>query len=349
MNVKRTTRSSRLLGVLSGFQRVLIITHDNPDPDAIASGWAIRWLVEAKLGLQARVYAGGGIVRAENRHMVHLLKPPIELVDTIDVTADSAAILVDCEFASENHLLAKSSARPVAVIDHHSIRGRLRRLAFRDIRPNVAAAASIASSYLREQELDLDRNLATALLYAIRTETRGGESYHSRLDRQTVSWLTDIADPTRLAEIEHAPLPREYFSDLVLALQTTFCYDGAALCFLPKAQGPEIIGEVADLLVRCEGIRQVLCAAGVGDDLFLSVRSEDDQGDASQLVRETVAGLGQGGGHQHRAGGKIVLRDCPFTGEDLLDELRNRWLTACHVDRQRGTRLVAKREIVKNL
>jgi nanoRNase/pAp phosphatase (c-di-AMP/oligoRNAs hydrolase) len=349
MNVKRTTRSSRLLGVLSGFQRVLIITHDNPDPDAIASGWAIRWLIEAKLGIQARVYAGGGIVRAENRHMMHLLRPPIELVDTIDVTEDSAAILVDCEYAADNHLLAKSSARPVAVIDHHTIRGRLQRLAFRDIRPNVAAAASIVSSYLREQDLQLEKNLATALLYAIRTETRGGESRHSRLDRQTVAWLSDIADPTRLAEIEHAPLPRAYFSDLVLALQTTFCYDGAALCFLPQAQGPEIIGEVADLLVRCEGIHQVLCAAGVGEDLFLSVRTENNLDDAAQLVRKTIAGLGQGGGHQHRAGGKIVRRNCGLTGEDLLDELRNRWLNACHVDRQRGTRLVPKREIVKNL
>ncbi len=349
MNAKRTTRSSRLLGILSDFDRVLVITHDNPDPDAIASGWAIRWMVESKLGIPTRLYAGGGIVRAENRHMVQLLKPPIELVDTIDITKDTAAILVDCEFTAENHLLAKSSARPVAVIDHHTVRGRLRRLAFRDVRPNVAAAASIATSYIREQGLELEKNLATALLYAIRTETRGGESYHSRLDRQTVSWLTNIADPTCLAEIEHAPLPREYFSDLVLALQTTFCYDGAALCFLPKAQGPEIIGEVADLLVRCEGIQQVLCAAVVGNDLFLSVRTESDQEDASQLVRDTIAGIGQGGGHEHRAGGKIVISNCGFCGDDLLDELRNRWLAACHVDRQRGTRLVAKREIVKNL
>ena len=65
---------------------------------------------------------------------------------------------------------------------------------------------------------------------------------------------------------------------------------GRKLCFLPKAQGPEIIGEVADLLVRCEGTHQVLCAAVVGNDLFLSVRTEDDQGDASQLVRDTIAG-----------------------------------------------------------
>jgi nanoRNase/pAp phosphatase (c-di-AMP/oligoRNAs hydrolase) len=281
--------------------------------------------------------------------MVQLLKPPIELVDALDVSPRTAAVLVDCEFAADNHLLAKSSLRPVAVIDHHTVRGRLPRLAFRDIRPNVAAAASIATSYLREQGLHLDTYLATALLYAIRTETSGGESHHSRLDRQTVSWLSDVADPTLLAEIEHAPLAREYYSDLVLALQTTFSYNGTALCFLPQAQGPDIIGEVADLLVRCEGINRVLCVAGVGNELFMSVRTAHGEGNAADLVRETISGLGQGGGHKHRAGGKIVVPDCPFNGDELQDELRNRWLAACHVERLRGTRLVPKREIVKNL
>ena len=349
MKTKRTMRSSRLLDVLSDFDSVLVITHDNPDPDAIASGWAIRWLIETKLGLPARLIGGGGIVRAENRHMVQLLKPPIELVDAIDVSEHAAAVLVDCEFAAENHLLAKSSLRPVAVIDHHIVRGHLPKLAFRDIRPNVAAAASIATSYLREQSLKLEKNLATALLYAIRTETSGGESRHSRLDRQIVSWLSDVADPAQLAEIENAPLAREYFSDLVLALQTTFSYNGTALCFLPRAQGPDIIGEVADLLVRCEGIKRVLCAAGVGNDLFLSVRTAHGEGNAADLVRKTISGLGQGGGHEHRAGGKIVVHDCPFSGDELQDELRNRWLAACCVERLRGTRLVPKREIVKNL
>jgi nanoRNase/pAp phosphatase (c-di-AMP/oligoRNAs hydrolase) len=345
----RTRRSSRLLGVLSDFKSVLIITHDNPDPDAIASGWAVQWLVQSKLGIRTRLIGGGGIVRAENRQMVQLLQPPIELLDTVEVSEDTAAVLVDCEYAADNHLLSNSSVRPVAVVDHHPGSGRRKPLSFRDIRTNAAASASIAASYLREQDLTPDAKLATALLYAIRTETRGGESRHSRLDRQIVMWLSDFADPAQLAEIESAPLARAYFSDLVLALQTTFSYNGAALCFLPQAQGAEIIGEVADLLVRCEDIKQVMCAAIVGDNLLLSVRTKRGSGNAAQLVRDTIAGLGQGGGHECRAGGKIGLSACPYNGEDLHDQLRNRWLAACCVDRQRGKRLVPKREIVKNL
>jgi nanoRNase/pAp phosphatase (c-di-AMP/oligoRNAs hydrolase) len=347
--VKRTTRSSRLLEVLREFESSLIITHDNPDPDAIASGWALVSLVREKLGQPARLVGGGGIVRAENRHMVRLLQPPIELLDNVQVVGKTAAVLVDCDLAAGNHLLASSALRPVAVIDHHLSHGPRQRVRFRDVRPHVAASASIVASYLREQGLAIDWKLATALLYAIRTETLGGETHYSRLDKQILAWLSERADPKTLAEIESAPLSGEYFSDLVLALQSTFVYDDAALCFLPKAQGAEIIGEVADLLIRHVDVKRVLCAALIGEDLLLSVRTERGSGDASELVRRTLENLGQGGGHQHRAGGKINRNRCTCPPDGLCDELRNRWLNACQVDRQRGTRLVAKREIVRNL
>ena len=73
----RQTRSDRLLGILSDYKQVLIVGHDNPDPDAIAAGWALFELVAEKLAKPVDLVAGGGIVRAENRHMVELLGPPI--------------------------------------------------------------------------------------------------------------------------------------------------------------------------------------------------------------------------------------------------------------------------------
>lgn len=348
MSTRRTTRSTRLLDILAEFDSVLLITHDNPDPDAIAAGWGLAWLVRNKLGKPCRLVGGGGIVRAENRQMVRLLEPPIELVDSVHSTDKTAAILVDCDLLAGNHLLSSSDLRAVGVIDHHLAVGRRPRVRFSDVRPHMAASASIVASYLREQGLQPEAKLATALLYAIRTETQGGETRHSRLDRQIVSWLSERADPAILAEIENAPLGPTYFADLVLALQGTFVYGEAALCFLPQAQGAEIVGEVADLLIRCTGLHKVLCAATVEGDLLLSVRTERGYGNAAELVRQTLEGLGQGGGHQQRAGGKITV-EAPATAEELYDFLRNRWLIACQVDRQRGTRLIPRREIVRNL
>ena len=344
-----TRRSTRLLNALDGYERVLVVTHDNPDPDAIASGWGLCWLIREKLGKPTRLIGGGAIVRAENRHMVKLLVPPIELVDEIEVDECTATVLVDCSSTMSNHLLCDCRLQPIAVIDHHQVHGPRHRSAFRDIRPRVAASVTIVASYLKDEHVEPPSDLATAMLYGIQTETQGSETHYTPIDRRIVTWLIKFADPGKLAEIENAPLTREYFSDLVLALQSTFAYDEAAICFLPRAEGPETVGEVADLLSRCEGIQKVLCGAVVADELFISVRTGRGAGNAAELVHTMLDGLGLGGGHEHRAGGKIRLALCSLTGDQLTDELRNRWLSACGSDRQRGTRLVARREIVKNL
>jgi nanoRNase/pAp phosphatase (c-di-AMP/oligoRNAs hydrolase) len=298
---------------------------------------------------KVRLVGGGAILRAENRHMVKLLEPPLELVNDLAVQPGTAVVLVDCGVKAENYLNLKGQATIVAAIDHHQSSAR-HVLPFEDIRPSVAASATIAASYLRQQQLLPNTMLATALLYALRTETRGCQTYYSGTDRAILLWLTRLADPQLLAEIEDAPLPLAYYSDLALALQNVFTYDGVAFCLLPQAQCAEIVGEVADLLIRCEPTHRVFCGAVVDDDIVVSVRTDAQGGNATELLRRTLAGLGRSGGHSNRAGGKISGQ-CSGDrfSEGLPEELRRRWLEACGVERQRGTRLVPRREIVKHL
>lgn len=346
----RNVRSNRFLKVLDRYEQVLVVTHDNPDPDAIAAGWAISWLIQERLAKRTRLIGGGDVVRAENRQMLRLLRPPIDLVRSIKCPPKTAVVLVDTGPGSENHLFTGHHVRPVAVIDHHLPHGPWRRLPYQDIRPGVAASATIAASYLREQRLVPSAELATALLYGVRTETSGAETHHTRLDRSVVRWLSERADPTRLAEIVNAPLSQAYFGDLVLALQSTLNYEGTALCLLPRASGPEIVGEVADLLIRCESIRRVLCGAVVHGDLVLSARTARGDEDATALLKATLEGIGQGGGHPHRAGGKISCKGETDKLEALIrGGLRTRWLAACGVSNADGQPLIPRHEIVKHL
>lgn len=350
MQASPRLHSSRFLKALQGYQRFLVVMHDNPDPDAIATAWAIGALIESKFSQSARLIGGGAIVRAENRHMVDLLRPPIQLVNCIEVPADSATVLVDCSFGTTNQLLTRADVHPVAVIDHHE-NGLRHGTPFVDIRPSVAASSTIAASYLREQGVEPGVRLATALVYAIHTETHGNETHYSKLDRSILLWLTERFDPAPIAEIENAPLPRSYFGELALAMQSTYVYQDVALCLLPRATGAEIVGEVADLLIRGEGIRRVLCAAVVQNDVILSARTERDAENAAKLIAQALQGLGGSGGHAHRAGGKIVgiAREGKVTGV-LRDDLRRRWLAACGMKPEvSGTRLVPAREIVDNL
>jgi nanoRNase/pAp phosphatase (c-di-AMP/oligoRNAs hydrolase) len=347
MMAVRTKRSERFLEAVAG-QPVAIVLHDNPDPDAIASGWALAVLVRRMREQPVRLLGRGAIVRAENVHMVRRLQPPLELVD--ELPHDHHIVLVDCVPTGRNHLLDDSQAWPVAVIDHHEPTATPFRVAYRDIRPRVVATATIAATYLREQGLTPERNLATALLFAMHTEIVGQETVVTPTDRSVFKWLGGLADHALVAEIEGAPLSREYFADLLLALENVFLYDGAAVCFLPRASGAEIVGEVADMVLRCAGVQKVLCGAAIGGAVILSVRTTLDGGDATELLYATLDGVGHGGGHEHRAGGKVPLDGTQTTApETLYAGLKERWLSACRVDQQRGSRLVRKQAILENL
>jgi nanoRNase/pAp phosphatase (c-di-AMP/oligoRNAs hydrolase) len=343
-----TKRSDRHLSTLSG-KRAVILTHDNPDPDAIAAGWALVVMLRRVLGQTSRLVGRGAIVRAENLHMIRLLDPPLELVDEIP-NDDAAYVLVDCIPTASNHPLKEKGAWPTAVVDHHEPNGTRFRVPFRDVRPRVAATAAITAGYLREQSLEPAPELATAMLYAMRTEITAEQRSMTPLDRRIISWLSTLADHGKLAEISGAPLSRGYFSDLLLALENVFLYEDAAVCILPSASGTEIVGEVADLLIRCEGIHKVLCSAAVGNDIVLSGRTTLDGGNVVALLSATLHGFGHCGGHQHRAGGKLPGGNRDRKLAELLQKtIKERWLAACHVDSERGSRLVRKQAILENL
>ncbi len=112
-------RSGKLLDMLADYVRFVVVTHDNPDPDAIATGWGVCVLIEECLGRPVEFVAGGAITRAENRQLVELLSPPIELVEDLSCDRATAVILVDCGLGTNNHLVTRQGIQPVAVIDHH--------------------------------------------------------------------------------------------------------------------------------------------------------------------------------------------------------------------------------------
>src|SRR5262245_22942662 len=150
MIATRARRSEALISTLSDYPGVAVVTHDNPDPDAIASGWALWFLVQEKLHKPVRLIGGGAIVRAENLQMVRLLQPPLELMESFE-DEGCAVILVDSLPTAGNHLLEDQPMRAIAVIDHHQVDGNRFRVRFRDIRPRAVATASIVTAYLRDQ------------------------------------------------------------------------------------------------------------------------------------------------------------------------------------------------------
>ena len=82
---------------------------------------------------------------------------PVEWDEEENVTAvllegdDEEAYYIESNTQGDR-LLEHVDAKPTAVIDHHTTHGPRYRIRFRDIRPKMAATATIASLYLKEQE-----------------------------------------------------------------------------------------------------------------------------------------------------------------------------------------------------
>ncbi|MBO06913.1 MAG: hypothetical protein CL478_01335, partial [Acidobacteria bacterium] len=164
-------RVENLAAAFDGCKHALILTHDNPDPDALASAFALANALSHLTGIDCEVGYAGIIGRAENRAMLHeLALAPIRIQGDALERFDALA-LVDTQPGFGNNSLPDGRL-PNAVIDHHPRRQNLDDLAFVDVRDGYGATATIVYEYAQVGGFPLPTNILTALFYAIKSETQ---------------------------------------------------------------------------------------------------------------------------------------------------------------------------------
>src|SRR5438874_3310320 len=137
-DLTRRIRSERLLATLAPFARVVVVSHVNPDPDSLGSMLGIQALVEAtQPGKLVILTVDGMIARSENRAMVELLRIPLVPVETVNMDAGTAVVMVDTQPHTGRRF--SEAAMPHVVIDHHETGGVLDGVLFSDIRTHLGA------------------------------------------------------------------------------------------------------------------------------------------------------------------------------------------------------------------
>ena len=296
-----------LHAALAGANQVLILPHTNPDPDAIASAVALRALLVHRFNLDVRVGYRGIIGRAENRALVRYLGQPLRQVRLRDIQTAAAVVLVDTQPGAGN-CAAPPAAAVRAVIDHHPARGDAPRDAFVDLRPTTGATASIVTEYLRAADFPLSRPLATALFYGIKSDTLGLIRDTSAADIAAYLYLQPQVDPVALMAIEQAPVPVTYFRQLNAAIQAAHIYEDMVIVNLGRLVYPDLAAELADWLLRLEGMQWSLCLGEYERMVVFSLRTRHVQGGAGQVAQAVVEGIGSAGGHGMVAGGQVPVR-----------------------------------------
>jgi nanoRNase/pAp phosphatase (c-di-AMP/oligoRNAs hydrolase) len=71
---------------------------------------------------------------------------------------------------------------------------------------------------------------------------------------------------------------------------------------------PDLVAEIADLLLSYEGARFVLCMGQYDENPYLSLRTEADNARAGSVMRQVVGNDGAAGGHGTMAGARLFAR-----------------------------------------
>jgi nanoRNase/pAp phosphatase (c-di-AMP/oligoRNAs hydrolase) len=286
-------------------EKLGILLQPDPDPDGIASAYALRALLGRK-SPTAPLISFGEVTRPENRAMVEALGIQVRVVTLDELDEYDGLALVDVQPTVFGEEIPARVRSVDVVIDHHPERTGYDTV-IRDIRTNYGATATILTEYLRADGAEVRAKLATALVYGIKTDTQLLGRDATRADVTAFAYLHALHSPALLRRIERPALPHAALRALGKALAKTRVDEGIHLLVLGRVR-EDVIPQVADMGLQAEGAEWAIAAGIVGSDLVFSVRNVGYVRAAGEVVRAVVEGLGVGGGHRSMAKGIIPLK-----------------------------------------
>ena len=314
---RRLEELSRYLGRRASAGRWLVLTHDNPDPDSIAAAAALSKLLRRGFKRRVTTAYGGMIGRAENQEMVKVLGIKLSHLKYLNWRNYKHFALVDTQPKTGNNQLPDKIV-PDLVFDHHPIRRATHQVPFVDIRVEYGATATILAEYLLAAELEITKRNATALVYAIRSETQDFGREYTAIDKAVYDHLHPLADIRALSRIQNPRLPLSYYRILHEGLKKLESVGTFVVSHLGPVEQPDIVPEVADLMLRLQGMTWSMCTGVFAERLYVSIRTTNSRADAGRLIRRLLGRRGKGGGHGMMAGGWIPLGDASDPEIELL-------------------------------
>ncbi len=331
----------RLVDYARSHKQALVLTHDNPDPDSMAAGVGLAHILKEMAGVEATVAYGGIVGRAENRALIKVLRLPVVPLSRVVFDDYDLICMVDTQPEQGNHSLPARHF-PDVVIDHHPERPESKLAPVSDVGGDQGATSTLIADYFRASGLEIPPEIATALFYGIKADTRDLGRETTPPDVDAYLWLFPLVDKQALAEIEHPRLPLDYFKLYHTAIEKALVYDGAVVCDLGELYAADMVAEVAERFLFLCDMKWSLAFGEHEGSLYFSIRTSDRRMNAGKLIREVIeAKGGSAGGHGSMAGARVSLRGLsPAAQSRLKQELVGHFLQEFGVKNRRPRRIV---------
>jgi nanoRNase/pAp phosphatase (c-di-AMP/oligoRNAs hydrolase) len=282
--------------------RVLILLHNDPDPDAMASGLALRNVLR-RTKQTAVIAAQIGATRPENIRMANLLDIQVETITAEQLIGFDRIAMVDVQ----PHYFGEAFHRVDLVIDHHPEQAGYSAV-FKDIRTSYGSTSTILTEHLRAVDANISERTATAMLYAIKSDTLFFNRQANRVDLEAFSYLYPLADAAMIRKMEGAEITMERLEYVLKAKQNGQMIEQVFCSFIGASPREDFIPYVADFYLQLEDVKWTIVAGIVNDALVMSVRNLGYSRNAGEFVRKYFADIGSAGGHRAMAKAVVPLR-----------------------------------------
>ncbi|MGM0372374.1 MAG: DHH family phosphoesterase [Halobacteriota archaeon] len=307
----RRAAGLKLKRVLSGRDRVAVLMHPNPDPDAMAAAMGVK-LLAADVGVETELRYPGEIRHQENRAFRTVLGLEAE---SIDSAADLPEDVILVDHNETRGFEGAGDLDPIAVIDHHPGDGTGRR--FTDVRPAYGACATIVVEYLQaagfepgaNAEKPLPSDVATGLLYGVLSDTDHLTRGCSEAEFDASAFLYPAIDEDTLDRVAHPEVDAEVLDVMARAIEDREVRGPFAVSDVGELSNVDAIPQAADELLNLEGVTAVVVMGQKNGTLHLSGRSRDDRVHMGRALQEAVSDIPMAGagGHSRMAGGQLSI------------------------------------------
>lgn len=289
---------------LEKYNPITIQCHDNPDADALASGYGLYCYFKAIGKDVSIVYSGRNEIQKSNlRLMLEKLQIPVQYIKKDECTYRKGLLItVDCQYGAGN--VSRIEAEHVAIIDHHQV--EVDHVPLSMIVPGLGSCSTLVWKLLNEAgyKTDDEKGLGTALYYGLYTDTNQFAELHNPLDKDMREEIEH--DNSLINQLRNSNLSLKELEIAGIAM-IRYSYNEEYGFAVIKSQpcDPNILGLISDFLLQVDSIKTCVVFNEAGDGYKLSVRSCVKEVNASELAAFLTEGIGSGGGHYEKAGGFI--------------------------------------------
>ena len=300
-------------------EKIVILTHESPDGDAVGSSLAMKLILE-------KLEKTADVIIPEYSRLFNFLPSAEEIMIDSEIKNYDLAISVDC--ATLKRMAKKEyfeNAKSTIVIDHHGSNTMYGDLNY--VNPASPACCEVIAGMVKSYEIDITKDIGTCLMTGIITDTGGFR--HVGITPETFEFTADLIRlGVDVPDIYKRTLNTKTRANFELTKKVMdrmeILEDGKlSFTYMDKKDEEEVGAEPGDHEGLVEIGRDI---EGVEVSIFIRQKENEDAYKVSmrsgnKVNVSDICFLFGGGGHP-RAAGALIQGNVEQVKEKLMKEVR---------------------------